>query len=291
MPQPVISGVPPIFRFGNAALPNGQGTMTNLNLNDGAKWQWQRFKGDDDYVQITVGQLAWRAASVVLGRDRKGRTLSEPMRFLEATSAPADSIGAQLGLMEPAGLQQITFDGSTYIAAEFAGFKSRDMVGLKAAPYYWLGNLEFFCPIPYFNDLSATTYMSAVALNGAGLATNTNVTYLGSISAKPVWTLTIPAGNAAPIQSFALSNTMSGETLTIPFPGLLAASTAWTITIDSGAFSVTDASGKGYDLAGSFPNLYGPAGQVQQISATLTPASGTATGCSLACVATNRWLI
>jgi hypothetical protein len=30
---------------------------------------------------------------------------------------------------------------------------------------------------------------------------------------------------------------------------------------------------------------------VQQISATLTPASGTATGCTLTMTAVNRWLI
>ena len=291
MPQPTISGVPPVFKFGNAALPNGQGTMTNLNLNDGTKWQWQRFKGDDDYVQLSVGQLAWRAASVILGRDRKGRTLSEPMRYLEASSSASDAFGVQLALMEQAGLQQVTFDGATYIQAEFSGFKSRDMVTLKAAPYYWMGNLEFFCPTPYFNDLSATTYMNAVALT-SGAATNTNVTYLGSVRANPIFTLTIPLTNAVPIQSFALVNSMSTESLTIAFPGNLAASTAWTITIDSGAMTVTDQNGKSYDVAGNaFPLLYGPAGQVQQISATLTPASGTATGCTLSCSATNRWLI
>ena len=289
MPQPTISGVPPVFKFGNAALPQGQGTMTNLNLNDGTKWQWQRFKGDDDYVQTTVGQLAWRAASVILGRDRKGRILSEPMRYLEASSSPSDAFGAQIALMEQAGLQQITFDNATYIQAEFSGFKSRDMVMLKAAPYYWMGNLEFLCPTPYFNDLSATT-VSPQALS-SGSATTFNITYAGSVWTKPVWTLTIPNTNPAPIQSFSLSNTMSGETLTVTFPGNLAASTAWTITIDSSQSAVLDASGKGYDFGGSFPKLYGPAGQVQQISATLTPASGTATGCTVGASYTNRWLL
>ncbi len=114
MPQPTISGVPPTLKFGNAALPNGQGTMTQINLNDGTQWQWQAYAGDDDYVQIAVGQLAWRAASTILGRDRKARILPLPMRYQEASTAPSAALGVQTALMEQAGLQQLTFDNSPH---------------------------------------------------------------------------------------------------------------------------------------------------------------------------------
>jgi hypothetical protein len=289
MPQPVISGTPPTLRFGNAPLPNGQGTMANLNLNDGSVWQWQSFAGDDDYVQVAVGQLAWRAASVVLGRDRKARTLALPMRYQEATTAPGAALGVQTALMEQAGPQQITFDNATFIGAEFAGLKRRTMLK-KFAPYYWSFELEFFCPVPYFSDLSATV-VAPVTLT-SGTATNFNVTYLGSVFTRPVWTLTIPVGNAVAIQSFRLQNVMNGDDLTVTFPSPLPASTAATVTIDSGAMSVVDGNGVAYDVAGTaFPLLYPPAGQVQQIRGTLTPVSGTATGCTIGASYTPRWLL
>ena len=289
MPQPVISGAPLTCKFGSLSWPNGQGTFTQMNLNDGVNWQWQQFGGDDDYVQLTPAQLVWRARSAVLARDRKARVLTLPMRYQEASTAPSAALGAQIALLDQAGQQQLTFDNSTYILANYAGLKSRTMLK-KFSPFYWGFSLEFLCPEPYFHDIATTTYVNALALN-SGTATNTNVTYAGSVWAEPVYTLAIPNTNAAPIASFTLANSVSSETLLVTFPGNLAASTAWTITIDAGALSVTDQLGRGYDVAGSFPNLYPPAGQVQQISATLTPASGTATACTLTAAVANRWLL
>lgn len=391
MPQPTISGTPPICRFGGLALPGGAGTMAQVNLNDGTNWQWQAFQGDDDYPQISVGQLAWRAKSSVIGRDRKARILTLPMWYQEASAAPAASLGAQTAPLLEAGLQRLTFDGVTYILAELQAIKKRTMQR-RFSPYYWSFDLEFLCPEPQFRDLSATsvpsttivnqptaapsgavaaggslaigtytglqyTYVtssgetatspasgnivlttgnqqisvSAVTLpswatavrwyfapgsptvgftvqnNGAAFTLNTagstaappastpatsfSVAYAGSVFAEPVWTFTVPNTNAAPIQAFSLANTMSGETVTILFPGNLTASTAWTITIDCGALSVTDAGGRSYDLGGSFPNLYPPAGQVNTFAATVTPASGVAVGCTIAGSVTNRWLL
>lgn len=289
MPQPIITGTPLTCTFGGLNWPNGQGAFGSMNLNDGTNWQWQQLKYDDDHVQLTPAQLAWRAASVVLGRDRKARVLTLPMRYLEASASPSASFGAQVGLLEQAGQQRLSFDGSTYILAEFSGLKNK--VWVKSfPPFYHAFDLELFCPIPYFLDIAATT-LSPQGL-ASGSASTFNVAYAGSVWTKPVWTLTIPNTNAAPISSFSLSNTTKGETLTIAFPGNLAASTAWTITIDTDAMQVTDAAGKGYDVVGSgFPLLYGPAGQVNAMSATLTPASGTATGCTIGASYSNRWLL
>lgn len=288
MPQPVISGAPLTCKFGGLALPNGQGTMTQINLNDGTNWQWQQFLADDDYVQYSVGQLVWRARSTVIGRDRKARVLTLPMRYQEASSSPSAALGVQTALLDQAGQQQLTFDNSTYILANYSGLKKRTMIK-KFSPFYWSFDLDFLCPEPYFKDISSTTISNQALTSGS--ATTFNVTYAGSIFGEPVWTLTIPVGNTAPIQSFALSNTMSGETISVTFPGNLAGSTAWTITIDSGKLTVADQNGLQYDFTGSFPLLYPPAGQVNAFSATLTPASGTATSCTIGGSVVNRWLL
>lgn len=287
MPQPAITGVPLTCKFGSLPLPNGQGTMGQVNLNDLTKWFWQDFQGDDDYISLTPAQLAWRGRGTVVGRDRGARVLSLPMRFIEAS--PGD-FGAAKAVLSEAGQQQLTFDSATAILANLQAIKNEVLVK-RFAPLQWDCTLAFLCPEPYFRDTSNTAYMSAVALS-SGSATNTNVTYLGSVWAEPVWTLAIPNTNAVPIASLRLQNTMSGDDLTVAFPGNLPALTAATVTIDSGALSVVDGNGVGYDVSGvSFPLLYPPAGQVQQIRATLTPASGTATGCTLSCAAANRWLI
>lgn len=285
MPQPAITGVPLTCKFGSLALPNGQGTMTQVNLNDLTKWFWQDFAGDDDYIQLTPGQLVWRGRGVILGRDRRSRIILLAQRFIEGS---AGDFGAAKALLSEAGQQQLTFDNSTAILANLSAVKGEHVVKRYGA-LQWDCTLEFLCPEPFFRDIAATS-VSPVALN-SGSATTFSVAYAGSVFAEPTWTLAIPNTSTAPIASFALSNTMSGETLSITFPGNLAASTNWTITIDSSAFQVTDAGGTAYDVGGSFPMLYGPAGQSNSMSATLTPASGTATGCTIAASYTNRWML
>lgn len=288
MPQPAITGVPPVAKFGSLPLPNGQGTMTQVNLNDLVNWFWQDYKGDDDYLQRSVGQLAWRGRGVVIARDKGSRVLTLPMRYLETGTG---GFGAAKAVLTEAGPQQLTFDNSTCIVAEVQAIKNE--VFLKRyTPYQWSCELEFLCPDPSFKDVASTTSPNAQALS-SGSATTFNVTYAGSVWCEPVWTLTIPAGSTAPIASFTLSNTMSLETLTVPFPGNLAGSTAHTIVIDSAAMSITRSqNGATYDNTGNaFPCLYGPAGQVNAMSATLTPASGTATSCTLTGTFYPRWLI
>jgi hypothetical protein len=295
MPQPTLalSGGLAIVKFGNQPLPNGQGTMSYVNLNDRQSWFCQALADlGYDNRQITLGQLVYRGRSTYLADDWGPWKFSIPFKYDEnatygGTSTP---LGAALGQLLLSGEQMLTFDNATGVLCKVAKVGGRKM-NFEAYPPLWSFDLQFVAKAGWFQDLSPTTYLNALALN-SGSVTNTNVTYSGSVWAEPVWTLTIPAGNAAPIASFRLQNTMSGDDLTVTFPGNLPASTAATVTIDSGAFSVVDGNGITYDISGkSFPLLYGPTGQVQQISATLTPASGTATGCTLTCVASNRWLL
>lgn len=327
MPQPIISGVPLTCQFGGLALPNGQGAMAQINLNDGTNWQWQDFQGDDNYVQLTPAQLVWRARSTVIARDRKARVLTLPMRYQEASSAPSAALGAQIALLDQAGQQQLTFDNSTFILANYAGLKKRTMLK-KFSPFYWSFDLEFLCPEPYFRDLASTS-VGSVKVTSMGFVggpavlmpappqlqaqmsgvmwpspyaiysqVSTPVTtapvafsivYAGSVFAEPVFTLTVPPGNS--VSSFALSNTMSGETLVATFPGGLATSTLWTIAIDCGAWTVKDQLGNSYDVTGSFPNLYPPAGTSNPFTASVTTITGQPTGVTLAASYQNRWLI
>lgn len=286
MPQPALIGTHRICTFGGLGRPNGQGVMVPVDLNDLVSWFLQDEALFDVQEQIALAQQAYLGEGAFLSSDFPPLPLRVPMEYREG----ATPLGAVLPQLLLAGEQQLTFDNSTGILVRCLGTRNK-ATSWRMRPLRWTFDLMFIAREPWWRDLVTSTYINALALNGAGVATTTNVAYSGSVWAKPVFTLSIPNTNPAPIASFVLTNTMSGETLTVAFPGNLAASTTWAITIDSGAMSVTDATGKAYDVSGSFPLLYGPAGQVQQISATLTPASGTATGCTLTAVATNRWLL
>lgn len=293
MPQPTfaLSSGLAIVKFGNQPLPNGQGTLSYINLNDRLSWFCQAVAGMSiGQHQLTLGQMVWRGRAAFLAEDWGPWTFTLPFLYDESTTwgGPGTPVATALAQIATAGEQLLTFDNSTGLLVKFSAVKNRKM-DVWAFPPLWAFDLEFTAKAGFWQDLSPTS-IGAQAL-ASGSATTFNVTYAGSIFAEPVWTLTIPVGNAAPIASFSLSNTMAGETLSIVFPGNLAASTAWTLTIDSGAQSVTDASGKSYDVSGSFPNLYPPAGQVNAMSATLTPASGTATSCTVSGSYSNRWLL
>lgn len=287
MPQPTFSGSPRTCLFGGLALPNGQGTMANINLNDWRSWFLQADFQMDITAQITTAQAAWRGKGSRLAVDFGATLLHLPAEYREA-SAP---IGQALAPMLMGGEQNLTFDSTTAIRCSFVGSLNRAISFIGPSRVLrWVGDLQFLATAPWFQDLTPTV-VSPVTLNSGG-ATNFNVTHLGSIWCEPVWTLTIPNTNAAAIASFRLQNTMAGDDLTVTFPSPLPASTAAVVTIDSGAMTVVDGNGVAYDVSGTaFPLLYPPAGQVQQIRGTLTPVSGTATGCTIGASYSNRWLI
>lgn len=388
MPQPTFSGWPRTCLFGGRPLPNGQGTMVNVNLNDWVSWFLQGDFQQDILQQIVTAQQVYRAEGVRLSSDFGPSLVRLPTEYREGVA----SFGAALAPLLMAGEQNLSFDNATAIRATFVGAANRTISFISSGrPLRWTMELQFLTTSPWFQDISSSSVPSTTIINaptaapsgavaaggalatgtytlqytfvtasgetapspassnivlttgnqqitvsavtplpafatavkwyfasgpttgftvqnnGAGFTLNTagngnappsstpatafSVTYGGSIFAKPVWTLTIPNTSTAPIQSFALTNTMSGEALTITFPGNLAASTAWTITIDSGKLTVTDQNGLQYDFTGSFPLLYQPAGQVNTFTATLTPASGVFTGCTIGGSVTNRWTL
>jgi hypothetical protein len=115
------------------------------------------------------------------------------------------------------------------------------------------------------------------------------IVYAGSVRCAPVYTLNVPVGNLVVINQLVLANQMSGETLTITFGPPLAAATAYTITVDCDAMTVVDQNGQSHDWVGSFPMLFGPAGQSQNLASTIICASGATTGVTLGASFNPRW--
>ena len=294
MPQPAFTftgGGRGVLKWGGQPLPNGQGTMAYLDLNDGKQWFFQPFDWDHSNRQLTLAQLVYLARSTYLADDFGPWKLPIPLFYYQGTDlgGAGSEIGVYKAQFLASGEQMMTTDNLTGLPCKVGRVKSKLIQHFT--PLIYQVDLELVAKAGWWQDLSATS-IGATTLN-SGSATTFNVAYAGSIFTDSlIWTLTIPNTNAAPISSFTLSNTMPtpNEMLSITFPTPLAASTAWAITIDSGNFTVADQSGRAYDFTGSFPRLYGPAGQVNAMSATLTPASGTATGCTIGGSYTARWM-
>lgn len=288
MPQPAITAQ---VWFGNAALPQGQGTMAWLNLSDFASWFPQDYNIDGSNRDVGLSRLPYLGRSAYVSDDFGAKSIVLPMRYYEG---PGTLLGAAKAQLSQAGEQYLSFDNKVTAAlCKLKSFGTPQRLR-KFQPYWWdLPNLEFVLKEPFFQDVAATTPAGFPISQGGAVAPGTTVTtaiaYAGSVRTYPVYTLNVPIGNLVVINQFVLKNNMSGEQLTITFSPPLAAATVYTITIDCGAFSVVDQNGLAHDFVGSFPQLYGPAGQSQNIASTLITASGTSTGVTLGCAFNNRW--
>lgn len=287
MPQPSITAQ---TFFGNAPLPNGQGTMAWMNLSDFLSWfpaEWQ-IAGDNR--KLGVAPIPYRGKGFFVSDDFGGKSILIPSKYYEG---PGTLLGAAKAQLSQAGEQYLSLDNKvTGALAKLKGFGTPRKVK-KFPPFWWDLTLEFFLKEPFFQDLAATTPAGFPIAQGGAVAPGTTATtaivYAGSVRTSPVYTLNVPGGNTVVINQLVLKNNMSGETLVITFGPPLAANTAWTITIDCDAMTVTDQTGQLHDFAGSFPMLYGPAGQSQNIASTLISASGTTTSVTLGCSFNPRW--
>lgn len=271
-------------------MPNGQGTLAWQNLNDLASWFIDDFDLSETFRQIGAAQQVYQSTGVYVSDDAGSRPIKLAAHYYEG---PGTKLGAALATLSQTGEQYLTFDNKvTAIQVKYKAFSSRKLIN-RSSPYLWSGDLEFIgVRNPYFADLTASTVAGfAVAGTTGGSTTNQNVTYAGSVFTRPVWTFAVTNANPATISSLVLKNNMSGEALTVNFPGNLAASTAWTVTIDCGAWSVSDQNGQGYDVVGSWPMLYGPAGTVQQMAVTVTTGTGTLSNATMSASYQNRWSI
>jgi hypothetical protein len=290
VPQAIITAQ--VF-FGNKAQPQGQGVMPWLNLSDFASWFPQDYQIDGSNRKLGVAPIPFRGKSYVVSDDFDGKSLIVPMKYYEG---PGVSLGAAKAQLSQAGEQYLSFDNkvtATLVRLKSFGTPVRTR---KFSPFWWdLPGLEFFAKEPFFADVASTTPAGFPIGQGGAVAPGTTVTtaivYAGSVRTWPIFTLNVPAGNGVVINQLVLKNNMSGETLTITFGPPLAAATAYTITIDCEAQTVVDSNGVSHDFVGSFPVLYGPAGQSQNIATTLITASGTSTSVTVGCSFANRWEI
>lgn len=290
MPQPTLvrTAGRTVATFGGSPLPNGQGTMPPLDLNDYRNTVLTNMlRSDDSNRQIGLDQLLYRARGAYVSDDFGPRVISLPMTYIEDTT---HFIGQFLARLSQAGEQQLTFDNLTYILAKYQGATGRTQVRGQQ-PLAWEFSLDLICKSPWFQDALASTMAPLTLTVDAGQ--NFSITYNGSVFAEPIWTLVIPSGNTVPINQLQLLNTMSGETLTVNFLSVAAipASTARTVTIDSSLMTAVDNVGNAYDTYGSFPKLYPPAGQSNAFTVVVVPASGSSAGLTLAASWACRWEI
>lgn len=288
-PKFLVSGRS-VVKFGGLALPNGQGTLANIDLNDGVNTKLLVGLGiPGDNRQISLAQLLYQGRGAYLADDWGPLdSISVPLIYQEDATHFLGGFLAQLAM---AGEQQLTFDNATYIPVKFKGLSAREETW-PYDPRIWKIALEFVAVTqPWFVDISATSLSPVTLTNDAGQTVN--VTYAGSVWCEPVWTYTHVATDTHAINSMSITNTMSGEALTINFLSVAAlpASALRTVTIDCAAQRVTDSAGNEYDVTGSFPKLYGPAGTVNPHNVVVTPASGATAGCTIAETHSARWLI
>jgi hypothetical protein len=197
-----ILGSPTICTFGGLNLPNNQGVLAPINLNDVASWFLQDISIDHSNRSVGVQPLVARARSVYVSDDFLNKIITLTLRYQE-TNLP---LGQSLAAISQAGEQQLPFDNVTYILAKYRGARTPKLIR-KFAPYLWEVQLEFICREPWFKDINntqttsvnlvaaPTTAPSAAALAGGSLATGTYtlaytyVTASGETAASPATSL------------------------------------------------------------------------------------------------------
>jgi hypothetical protein len=170
--------------FGNASLPNGQGTLGWVNLNDFTNTFLLDFRTDDDNRQIQISQLLYRAKGAYTSDDFSQRVLTLPMRYQEDATHSAGRFLAQLS---QAGEQQLTFDNATNIPVKYKGIRNRRLVR-RFPPYLWEFDLEFVAKTPWFQD-NASTSISSVAIINTPTVTPTGTALAGGALTAGTYTL------------------------------------------------------------------------------------------------------
>src|SRR5258706_13516267 len=88
-----------VCKFGNVALPNGQGTMSWLDVNDQVNTILTDFQSDDANRQIGIEQLLYRARGTYTSDDFGPRSFTLPLTYFESGG---NTLGFFLGVLSPA---------------------------------------------------------------------------------------------------------------------------------------------------------------------------------------------
>lgn len=320
--------------FGNAAYPNGQGVMPWMWLSDQVSWFVREYQVAGDNRQIGVAQLPFRSKGVYLSDDFGGKVIGIPLRYYEAALVKLSTVKAQLSqageqyltfdnkvtgsLARFKGFAQApqlvkTFDpllwdvtlefylkepwfrdlaataiGSQSFNAGTPGSFAVTYAGsVFAEPVYTItvpAQLRAPNQDAYHAQYVSTSVRSSVGRRGA----------TRMVSVQRARSLNGPLAAASPISAITITNTMSGETITVNFASTsslgLDSTQAWTITVDAGAMTAKDQNGLSYDCTGTdFPKLYPPASQSNPFTVSAVQASAPYTPLTFAGSFQARW--
>jgi len=235
-----------IIQFGGLTIPGIGGTLSYIDLNDGATWYVEDYEPSGDHISLAREQLTWQAQGAWTGTDfLGGRTITLTLCYDETTT-PLSRALAQLAM---AGEQYLTFDTHFGIRCKYSGYTEHSIEN-ATTPYVRKIKMTFMTRDPWAEDLSGNTVTSTISFNSDTAGTtahNIAITYDGSVFTKPILYLTTDGA----VQSVAYSN--ANEVVTIT--GASSSTGATTTTIDSNNFRILE---NGIDLppSGTFPMLY-----------------------------------
>jgi hypothetical protein len=244
-----------IIKFGGLALPGGQGTLGQIDLNDSQSWYVdpKAIKPKIDR-HLEVGEYLYRAESAWLSDDFWPMTMSWEALYSDQAGTPWSTARARL-LM--AGEQQLTFDNLTYTLAKLQD-PGEPAIVRRAAPLWYRTTLKFLCRVPWFTDLSASTLAATSLVNaptaapsgspasGGGLALGTYtlqytyVTASGETAASPASSNIVLSGSNHQISVSAVTPLPSWATA-VRWYFASGPTTGFTVQNSGGAFTLNTA--------------------------------------------------
>lgn len=274
------------MQYGGLPNPIGNnvsaGNMTYIDLNDGVNWFAQGLELPDAHI-LETAQYLYRGRAGWTAEDYLPILIKVPFRFEEGGGF---TLASQAALLMTSGQQYLTFDAATGILCKLRGLGTPKLAANGIVPLRWDGILEFLAAEPFFKDLVASSVLGTAIVAGAN---NLTTTYPGSFQCEPAYQINVPAGNTAVLSTLVVSNTDSGEALSLS--GLTVGAGAHTIIIDSQAMKAT-IDGTETDIGGSFPDLYPiVGGGVNHFTVTVTLGSGSIAGWTFDTRWTNRWIV
>jgi len=140
-----------IARFGGAALPQGQGTMTWQDLNDLTTTYMNAVALGEGKIVNGTKPLLWRSKGVYLNRDFQEKRLPMSIMVDEAGGTPINNLKA---VLSQAGVQDLTFDNATYVSCVLDKWQAKQVRTYR--PFRWNVDLEFVAAEPWAKDFQAS---------------------------------------------------------------------------------------------------------------------------------------
>jgi hypothetical protein len=270
-----------IIKYGNNTIPIIGGTLSYIDLNDGVNWFAQDVIIARDNHTLQLVQQPWRSKATYISEDFGYAKVTIPVLYDEGGGGAGFT--SALAPLLNSGEQYLTFDNATALLCKCKSVgAAKRKVNTNSALFET--TLEFWAKEPFFKDLSQSSTLGVAVAGSSGAGTNTNqtISYTGTFYSEPTFILHVPNTNTVTISQMKITNSTSGEILTVTFSPVLTANAVHTITVDTSIFKVTDENAKEYDVSGSFPRLYNnPTGAAQNNAFVVNLVSSAATtGCT-----------